>query len=117
MFVFCVSFCVCVCVCELFWWIGRGFFLTAGGCVVPCSCTKDNNSIIMLLLVLFAIQVQNTGHIFLLLVCIVALGTKQRRHVSRPHPCANIAPHLFFILYFIFKFPARKRRQNIFEHA
>ena len=32
--------------------------------MVTCSCTKDKNSIKMLLLVLFAIQIQNTGHIF-----------------------------------------------------
>ena len=34
--------------------------------MVPCSCTKDKNAIKMLLLVV-DIQVQNTGHIFLLL--------------------------------------------------
>ena len=32
-----------MCVC-LFCVDGR-VFLTGGGCVVPCSCTKDNNSI------------------------------------------------------------------------
>ena len=36
---------------------------------------------------LFAIQVQNTGHIFLLLVSIVALGHKNKhKHVSHPRP-------------------------------
>ena len=53
--------------------------------MVPCNCTKDKNSINKLLLVLFAIQVQNTGHIFLLLVCIVALGHK--KNVFHPRPC------------------------------
>ena len=107
----------CVYVCMYFFFGGWvGVFLTGGGCVVPCSCTKDKNSIKMLLLVLFPIPVQNTGHIFLLLMCIVALGQK-KRHVSCPRPCPKIAPHLFFILYFIFKFHARKRRQNIFRHA
>ena len=55
--------------------------------MVPCSCTKDKNSIKkILLLVLFAIQLQNTGHIFLILVCIVSLGKKKtknkKKHVS-----------------------------------
>ena len=31
---------LCVCVCG---WVG--VFLTGGGYVVPCSCTKDKNSI------------------------------------------------------------------------
>ena len=35
--------CVYVCVDFLCRWVG--FFLTGGGCVVPCNCTKDKNSI------------------------------------------------------------------------
>ena len=34
--------CAYVCVDFLCRWVG---FLTGGGCVVPCSCTKDKNSI------------------------------------------------------------------------
>ena len=45
---------------------------------------------------LFAIQVQNTGHIFLLLVCIVALGYKQKTLV----PKNRAAPIFHFIFYF-----------------
>ena len=56
---------MCVCV-WIFFGARVGFCLTGGGCVVPFSCTKDNNSIQMLLFVLLAIQAQNTGHIFLL---------------------------------------------------
>ena len=64
--------------------------------MVPCNCTKDKNSINKLLLVLFAIKVQNTAHIFLLLVCIVALGHKNKNeHVSHPRPCPKIAPQSF----------------------
>ena len=51
-----------------------------------------------LLLMLFAIQVQNTGHIFLLLVCIVALGHK--KHVSRPRPCPKTR-HTCFSFYIL----------------
>ena len=36
--------CVCVCVCGFFVYMGR-VFLTGGGCMVPCNCTKDKNSI------------------------------------------------------------------------
>ena len=47
LFYLCVLFKVCflcVCVCGFFVSMGR-VFLTGGGCVVPCSCTKDKNSI------------------------------------------------------------------------
>ena len=39
-----VYFCVRMCVCGFFVYMGRGF-LTGGGCMVPCNCTKDKNSI------------------------------------------------------------------------
>ena len=35
---------VCVCVCGFFVYMGW-VFLTGGGCMVPCNCTKDKNSI------------------------------------------------------------------------
>ena len=46
-FFICVCFlrlflCAYVCVDFLCRWVG---FLTGGGCVIPCSCTKDKNSI------------------------------------------------------------------------
>ena len=50
----------------------------------PAVVPKTRIQLKKLLFVLFAIQLQNTGHIFLLLVCIVALGK-------------IIAPHLFLI--------------------
>ena len=107
--VFFCLFCLYVCVDFFGGWVG--FFLTGGECVVPCSCTKDKNSITMLLLVLFAIQVQNTGHIFLLLVCIVALGQKKKRTCfsSPPVPKNRAAPVFHFIFYF--------QISRIFEHA
>ena len=100
MFVCCVSF-LCVCVCGFFVWM-VGFFLTGGGCVVPCSCTKDKNSIKKMLFVLFAIRVQNTGYIFLSLVHIVALGQKQTKTcISSPPVPKNRAALVFhFIFYF-----------------
>ena len=50
---------------------------------------------------LFAIQVQNTEHIFLLLVCIVALGYKQKTCFSSPPvPKNRAAPVFHFIFYF-----------------
>ena len=36
-------FFVCMYVCV---WLGRVFYLMGGGYVVPCSCTKDKNSIL-----------------------------------------------------------------------
>ena len=41
---FCCCVCIYVCVCGFFVSMDR-VFLTGGGCVVPCSCTKDTNSI------------------------------------------------------------------------
>ena len=88
-----------VCVDFFGGWVG--FFLTGGGCVVPCSCTKDKNSINLLLLVLFAIQVQDTGHIFLLFVCIVALVIKKYTDVTY---LVNLAflKVCFYIFIYIF---------------
>ena len=59
---------------------------------------------------LFAIQVQNTGHIFLLLVCIVALGHKKTCFSSPPVPKNRAAPvfHFIFILRFSYKKTAPK---------
>ena len=65
--------------------------------MVPFSCTKDKNSIQMLLFVLLAIQAQNTGHIFL-------LGQKKREKKtcfsSLPVPKNRAAPVFHFIFYF-----------------
>ena len=41
---FYVYFCVRMCVCGFFVYMGRDV-LTGGGCMVPCNCTKDKNSI------------------------------------------------------------------------
>ena len=41
-YLFILFVCAYVCVDFLCRWVG---FLTGGGCVVPCSCTKDKNSI------------------------------------------------------------------------
>ena len=72
---FCVIF-VCVCVCTFFGWMGRVFFFKgrkAFGSLQLYQRQEFNKHV-----VLFAIRVQNTGHIFLLLVCIVALGQNKR---------------------------------------
>ena len=50
---------------------------------------------------LFAIQVQNTRHIFLLLVCIVALGYKQKNMFLIP-PSAQKSRRTRFSFYFLF---------------
>ena len=46
----CVSYvcflCVCMCVDFVCGWVGF-VFLMGGGYVVPCSCTKDKNSIFL----------------------------------------------------------------------
>ena len=96
MFIFCMYVCVDF-VCRVW-----GFFLTGGGYVVPCSCTKDKNSINkILLLVLFAIQLQNTGHIFLLHVFIVSLGKKNPKCLWSPSvPKNHAAPVFHFMFYF-----------------
>ena len=60
----------------------------------PAVVAKTSIQFKKLLFVLFAIQLQNTGHIFLLLVYIVALGK-------------IIAPHLFLI-YLFSNFPPEK---------
>ena len=49
---------------------------------------------------LFAIQVQNTGHIFLLLVCIVALGYKQKTFLIPAS--AQKSRRTRFSFYFLF---------------
>ena len=105
LFFICVCFlCLFLCVffvCGFCMWM-VGVFLTGGGCVVPCSCTKDNNSITKMMFVLFAIRVQNTGYIFLSLVHIVALGQKQTKTCisSPPVPKNRAAPVFHFILLF-----------------
>ena len=88
-----------VCVDFFGGWVG--FFNGRRVCGSTAVDTKDKNSIKMLLLVLFPIQVQNTGHIYLLLVCIVALGQKRETCFSSPHvPKNRAAPVFHFIFYF-----------------
>ena len=107
-FCFLCVFFVCLCVCYvaffmLFFLVGRvGIVLTGGGCVVPCSCTKDKNS---LKNVLFAIQVQKYGSSFLITRVYCGFRHTQKTHVSRPHPCPKITPHLFFIYILFSNFP------------
>ena len=95
---FCVSF-LCVCVCRFFGWMGRVFFFKgrkAFGSLQLYQRQEFNKHV-----VLFAIRVQNTGHIFLLLVCIVALGQKKRDMFLVPARAQNrAAPVFHFIFYF-----------------
>ena len=65
---------------------------------------------------LFAIQVQNTGHIFLLLVCIVALGHENNMFLIPARAQKSRRTRFSFYCLFL-NFHTRKRRQNIFEHA
>ena len=100
---------VCVCVCGFFVSMGRVFNgrRVCGSLQLYQRQEFNKNK---LLLVLFAIQVQNTGHIFLLLVCIVALGHKKTCFSSPPVPKNRAAPvfHFIFILKFSYKKTAPK---------
>ena len=51
---------------------------------------------------LFAIQVQNTGHIFLLLVCIVALGHKKTFLIparAKKSRCTRFSFYFYFKIF------------------
>ena len=112
LFYLCVLFTfivVCVCVCGFFVSMGRTFNgrRVCGSLQLYQRQEFNKNK---LLLVLFAIQVQNTGHIFLLLVCIVALGHKKTCFSSPPVPKNRAAPvfHFIFILKLSYKKTAPK---------
>ena len=67
--------------------------------MVPCNCTKDKNSIKQIVACVVCYSRSKYGTYFL--VCIVALGYKQKTCFSSPPvPKNRAAPVFHFIFYF-----------------
>ena len=104
---------VCVCLCGFFVSMGR-VFLTGGGCVVSCNGTKDKNSIKQIVACVVCYSGSKYGTYFL--ITRVYCGFRPwKQHVSHPRPCPKIAPHPFFILFFILKISNKKTAPKHFR--
>ena len=104
---------VCVCVCGFFVSMGRVFFngWRVCGSLQLYQRQEFNKTNCCLCCLLFKSKIRD---IFSFYSCVLWLKAI-KKHVSHPRPCPKIAPHLFFILFFIYKFKYKKTAPKHFR--
>ena len=110
---FCVFVCMLCCffLCFFFWWKGRDSFNGRRVCG-SLQLYQRQEFIKKCVVCVVCYSGSKYGSSFLITRVYCGFRHTQKTHVSRPHPCPKITPHLFFIYILFSNFPPENGANN-----